>query len=479
VRLCAFIACLAVAACGTANSSDSAPDTSGSDGAPSRPPTATGDAGDGGGETLVDSSTGRDSGTGAIVDGGADVDAGPLTTNIAHVVLIVQENHTFDTYFGGYCTASAGSNPSCTEGPSCCEAAPATDPSGAAPVALDDAENAGYDPNHTQFCELDEIDNGLMDHFVTGASCSDPRNFAVAPATAAQPYWDLASQYALADRYFQPIAGQSSSNDMYLAVAHYVFTDNSVQPDSNGKGCTLPPTPTAKYTGKTTIADLLIAAGHSFSVYAEGYAAMVGSTLCPAPPPDCTMTPVPLPTPPCDYSPGDIPFEFYAQFTDNVEYMRDFADFSADVQLGTLPALSYVKRIQYKNEHPGYGTTIANGTAAVKEVIDLVQASPYADNTLILLTWDEGGGFFDHVPPPPTSAIDSEPYGMRVPALAIGKFARQGAVSHVTLEHSSIVKFLELNFLGSTGQLGARDTQVANIGSLLDPAQTGIVVPEN
>jgi hypothetical protein len=52
-------------------------------------------------------------------------------------------------------------------------------------------------------------------------------------------------------------------------------------------------------------------------------------------------------------------------------------------------------------------------------------------------------------------------------------------VSHVVLEQSSIVKFLELNFLGATGQLGARDTQVANIGSLLDPTQTGIVVPEN
>jgi hypothetical protein len=68
---------------------------------------------------------------------------------------------------------------------------------------------------------------------------------------------------------------------------------------------------------------------------------------------------------------------------------------------------------------------------------------------------------------------------MRVPLLAIGRFARQGVVSHVVLEQSSIVKFLELNFLGATGQLGARDTQVANIGSLLDPTQTGIVVPEN
>jgi phospholipase C len=428
--------------------------------------------GDGGADDATTDAT-SDSAADATGEGGAH------GTNIAHVVLIVQENHSFDSYFGNYCTAATGSSPTCTSGPACCEAAPAKDPSGASPVSLDDTENAAYDPNHTQFCELDEIDDGKMDRFVTGASCSDARNFAVAPAVAVQPYWDLATQYALADRWFQPIAGQSSSNDMYFATAHYVFTDNAVQPDTNGKGCTLPPTPTAKYSGKTTIADLLIASGRTFAVYAEGYAAMVGSVLCPSPPSDCTMTPVPLPTPPCDYSPGDIPFEFYAQFADDPTYMKDLANLSADIQSGVLPALSYVKRIQYRNEHPGYGTTISNGSAAVKQIIDLVEGSPYADDTLVLLTWDEGGGLFDHVAPPPTSAIDSQPYGMRVPTLAIGKFARKGTVSHVVLEHSSIVKFLELNFLGTTGQLAGRDTQVANIGSLLDPVQTGIVVPEN
>jgi len=458
--------CVTPAACGASSGSASNADGGSSEDAPTV-------GHDGGSNPPGEAGTANDA---AGVEVGADA---ARTTNIAHVVLIVQENHSFDSYFGGYCTAPAGSDPTCTQGPSCCEAAPTTDPSGAALKSLDDAENAAYDPNHTQFCELDEIDDGKMDRFVTGASCSDPRNFAVAPASAVQPYWDLAAQYALADRWFQPIAGQSSSNDMYFATAHYVFTDNAVQPDTEGKGCTLPPTPTAQYSGKTTIADLLIASGRTFAVYAEGYAAMVSSPLCPSPPSDCTMTPVPLPTPPCDYSPGDIPFEFYAQFADNPVYMKDLDQLSTDIAAGQLPSLTYVKRVQYRNEHPGYGTTISNGSTAVQQVLDLVEGSAYADGTLILLTWDEGGGLFDHVAPPPTSAIDSQPYGMRVPLLAIGRFARQGVVSHVVLEHSSIVKFLELNFLGATGQLGARDTQVANIGSLLDPTRTGIVVPEN
>src|SRR5689334_24979806 len=70
-------------------------------------------------------------------------------SKIAHVILVVQENHTFDNHFGSYCTAPAGSNPSCNEGPACCEAAPAKEPSGASPVILTDDTNGGWDPPHS------------------------------------------------------------------------------------------------------------------------------------------------------------------------------------------------------------------------------------------------------------------------------------------------------------------------------------------
>jgi len=118
----------------------------------------------------------------------------------------------------------------------------------------------------------------------------------------------------------------------------------------------------------------------------------------------------------------------------------------------------------------------------VTATLQAIASSPYAPSTLVLLTWDEGGGFFDHVPPPPGIDADNQgqtvPYGTRVPLLAIGPFARQGTVSHVQMEHSSVVRFLEYNFVGPVGQLGGNDAKVANIGSLLDPSATGIVVPE-
>ena len=101
------------------------------------------------------------------------VDGACHDSNIQHVVLVVEENHTFDAYFGRYCQAPAGSNPTCTSGPSCCERAPDTEPRGASPVVLDDSSNFAEDRDHLQACELQQIDAGAMDNFVTGASGAD------------------------------------------------------------------------------------------------------------------------------------------------------------------------------------------------------------------------------------------------------------------------------------------------------------------
>ena len=157
--------------------------------------------------------------------------------------------------------------------------------------------------------------------------------------------------------------------------------------------------------------------------------------------------------------------------------MKDFGAFSTDIAAGNLSSLTFVKGLGYHTEHPGYGMRISDGQSFVRKVVDAVSAAPVAAKTLVLVTWDEGGGYFDHVAPPPTSTVDNQPYGTRVPLLAIGLFARKGHVSHVTMEHSSIVRFVERAFLGTTGQLLARDAVVADIGSLLDPATTSLPTP--
>jgi phospholipase C len=384
-------------------------------------------------------------------------------SKIDHVVIIVQENHTFDSYFGRWCGAVDGD----------CEAAPAVDPHGHAPVVLDDASNGAYDPDHQSDCESDELDGGKMDRFVDSALCGDARNFALADAATVQPYWDLAASGALADRWFQPVVGASASNDMFLFDAAFVFGDNDVGPHAAGAECSFisatSPTPSAPNIG-----DALHAAGVSWTFYAEGYASMLAaekSGRCPDAPDDCGAG---LSLYPCVFDPSDIPAEYYAQFADQPSVMRDYVSFAADLRTHLLPQVAFVKPAGYHSEHPGLRTNITSGARFVGGVIDAVAASDYAPDTLILVVYDEGGGFFDHVPPP--AAVDEHPYGTRVPAIAVGPLARHGAVSHVTMEHSSIVKFLEWNWLGATGQLGARDAVVANLGSLIDPA---LAVPEN
>lgn len=422
-------------------------------------------------------------------------------SKIEHVILIVQENHTFDQYFGRYCEAPPGSNPSCTAGPACCEAAPVVDPSGTPYLPLTEALETSADADHDEACEVLQINGGAMDRFTSGtdlggtlcsAKCSNPTNFSLADASTVGFYWDLAPKSALADRFFQPTVGGSGANNLYFATAHKLFKDNDVLPAAIANGCSNPlgqlgicvgaSSPGFIYKYQTTIADLLLAAGAGFAVYADGYAeAVAAAPQCPPIPPEC---PFPadqvLNRQTCVYAPDDLPFSYFASLVDGPAF-KDYSQLAADLAGGKLPAFSFVKARTYRNEHPRWAP-IAWGATFVSDTLATIAGSPYAGSTLVLVTFDEGGGFFDHVPPPPPTDRDEEDrpvqHGTRVPFLAVGPFARQGAVSHVVMDHASIVRFLEYNFLGPTGQLGYADAVVNNLGSLLEPAATGVDVPE-
>jgi len=406
-------------------------------------------------------------------------------SNIEHLVVVVQENHSFDNYFGKWCTAATGSSPTCTSGPSCCEAAPDVAPgaSSSSPIALDDTANGAFDPNHTFDCNLTQVNGGAMDGFVEGGSgCADAKNFAYAdPSTGpAAPYVTYAQSYALADQYFQPVLGASSSNDMYFARAHFVFKDNTVGTNSIGGRCGFGGPAGTDYTDKT-IADILNDCSVTWSWYGGGYDNMVtavNGSSCPAAETGCHVN---FQAYPCIYDPTDVPFQYYPSLQDKPANFKDITKFTADITNGTLPSVSFVKAIGFRTEHPGFQNTISEGATFVTGIVDAVlNSNTYKDNTLILLVYDEGGGYFDHVAPPPTSAVDCQPYGVRTIFMALGPMAKSNYISHVTMEHSSIVKFIEWNWLsGETGQLGTRDTEVNNIGDMIDSTAAGATVPAN
>jgi phospholipase C len=418
----------------------------------------------------------------ALVACGADVGDGTREAEatvvpasaIQHLVVIVQENHSFDNYFGTYCTAAPGSDPSCNTGPGCCEAAPKTDPgSGTSQWVLTDTINSTFDPDETQACQNVEMNGGKMDQYVS-ASCGHYMNFSFAPASLVQQYRTWAGQYAMGDRYFQSVSGASSANDMYLAAARFMFLDDAYEPKALGHGCQTNTSLTS--FASTSLGDLLNAKGVSWSFYLEGYAAMKSSLLCPAPPSDCAAA---VPTYPCVYDPSDVGQAYYPTTADDPAHFRDLAQLSTDLSKGTLPSVVFIRGLGYHSEHPSLGITVSAGVQFVTGLVNQVEKSKLASSTLVLLTYDESGGWYDHVAPPPASAVDGQPYGARIPMLAIGPFARKNWVSHVPMEHASIVKFVEWNWLGGTGQLGARDAAANNLGSVLDPTTTGTTVPSN
>ena len=222
-----------------------------------------------------------------------------------------------------------------------------------------------------------------------------------------QPYLDMAAGGALADRYFQPYAGQSSANDMYFARAQFVFEDNAYEPNAIGHVCTAPgSTTTTKDFNDPTIANLLVQHGVAWSWYAGGYKAMKDAdpktpAMCPPAPAECTFG---ISAYPCDYDSERRAVRLLpVDAGQGRARCSDFdTEFAADLAAGTLPPVTFVKAIGYKSEHPGEDVTISTGVTFVKGVVDAVAASPEASSTLVLVTWDEGGGFFDHVAPPAT-----------------------------------------------------------------------------
>lgn len=406
---------------------------------------------------------------------------------IKNLVVVMQENHSFDSYFGRYCKAPRGSAPTCTSGPSCCEAGPESVPGAKNPTTLNDKENLEHDPPHTIGCMLSamhavtakavgvhgtDFDSMTfkMDRYAEGGACSNPRNFAYAP-TGSIRYHAWARSYAIADRFFQSVAGASQANDLYFARGRFVLFDNENTAESLGAADDVRKRVTLY---DANIADLLLRNGVSFGMFIEGYkAAVAAAPKRPANAPGCPKSPDP-PAYPCIYDSGDVPFAFYASIKDDPALFEDFEQFKRRVREQTLPAVSYVRSLGMRSEHPGE-SRISDGTTFVQGILDAVMGSAfYSEQTLILVVPDESGGYFDHISPPPRSFVDHLPYGARTSFVAIGKpdrIVKPGTVSHVQMEAASILRFIEWNwFGGATGQLEARDAVANNLGSLLVPA---------
>jgi phospholipase C len=340
---------------------------------------------------------------------------------IKHVIVLMKENRGFDHMLGGL----AALQPDAEVFP---PGFKNKDRQGhdVAPFHLD-TTCVARDPDHQWQGMHNQVHGGAMDGFVTSAASStgSDGHFALGYYTQADLpfYYFLASTYALADHYFASVRSGTFPNRDYLllATSGAVYTTQfSVWPDPS-----LP-----------TIFDRLDAAGVSWGVYGDDH-----------PLEETLNNPV-----------------------KNWEHLHPWNPVSkllADLHDGTVPSVVFVDaRENIEDEHPT--ANIQLGEAWTKRIYDAAVASPVWMQTAILYTYDEAGGFFDHMPPASTCQarpedVDFTELGVRVPFVAISPWARRHYVSKSPKEHTSITRFIEAVF--GLPALTARD---ANSDALLD-----------
>lgn len=150
------------------------------------------------------------------------------------------------------------------------------------------------------------------------------------------------------------------------------------------------------------------------------------------------------------FQPHHQPFNYHARFApgtpDRARHLKDGADFLADIAAGRLPAVSFYKPVGLDNQHPGY-STVARGDAHVADILEKLKASPQWKDMLVIVTYDENGGFWDHVAPPSGPGWgDRWGPGTRVPTLLVGPHVKRGFVDSTPYDTTSILKFITRRF---------------------------------
>jgi phospholipase C len=366
---------------------------------------------------------------------------------IKHIVVIVQENRSFDNLFQGYPGADTVASGLASNGSS---------------IPLKPLSMAyGVDPNHLYADFAASLDGGKMDGFdhVGGFPSNVPNLvYAYVPRSESQPYFDLASKYALADRMFQSSSSASYTAHQYIIAAQAANVVNV--PSAIPWGCDAPagttvtmmqadgtvaPSSNPPCFDYKTLGDLMDPAGVTWAYYAP----QIGA-------------------------PGDLAGSLWTPY-DAVRHIRYGADWTNnqiapettilnDIANGTLRNVTFVTPDALNSDHARFPST--SGPAWVSSIVDAIGSSRYWQDTAIFVTWDDWGGWYDHVVPP---KIDQNGPGFRVPLLVISPYAKHGYVSHVQYETSSITRYIEDCF--ALGTLGQRDAGANSPDDMFDYTQ--------
>jgi phospholipase C len=380
---------------------------------------------------------------------------------IQHVVVIMQENRSFDSYFGTF--PGANGIPMSNGQPTACVPDPQTGT--CQRPYVDHTDDNGGGPHGAPEARAD-IDGGKMDGFVARAlkstkGCAELQSPTCNHGTSVDVmgyhdareipnYWAYAENYVLADHFFEPVASWSLPDHLYMVSAWSALC-SSTAPSSCKNNITGPftikqqqafvdqaiATGTAPMTDAWTDITYLLYTHHvSWGYYVED-----GTQ------PDCEDGAATCPAKAQSYrTPGiwnPLPVFADVQADGQVKNVQPWTNFVSAARAGTLPAVSWITPSQANSEHPP--ANIHEGQAWVTNLVDSVMNGPDWDSTAIFLSWDDWGGFYDHVAPP---SVDQNGYGLRVPTIVISPYAKRGVIDHQTLSHDAFLKFIEDAFLG-------------------------------
>jgi phospholipase C len=407
---------------------------------------------------------------------------------INHVIVVYQENWSFDSLYGDFPGVNgldnAGQVVQLDPNGVPYTTLPQTDPhllNVSLPVAPFDLskyippDQNSRDLVHRFYQEQIQIDGGKMDKFV---EVSDAKGLALSYFDATNmPEGKLAQQYTIADNFFHAAFGGSFLNHFWLVCAcspvfpnaptgmvaqldasGNLVKDGAVTPDGYAVNTSFTVNaphpagiPAANLVPEQTmpnIGDRLSNAGVSWAWYSGGWNdALAGH-------------PDPL------FQFHHQPFAYFANYADGTaakaQHLKDETDFFSSLSNDSLPAVSFVKPLGPDNEHPGY-TNLVRGQQHVADIVAAVQKSKYWQDTAIIVTYDENGGRWDHVAPP---VVDRWGPGTRVPAIIISPFAKKGFVDHTQYDTTSILRFIEKRW--HLQALGTRDLHASDLSNAFD-----------
>ncbi|HKA51691.1 MAG TPA: alkaline phosphatase family protein [Candidatus Dormibacteraeota bacterium] len=385
--------------------------------------------------------------------------------SIQHVVVIMQENRSFDQYFGLFPGVDGlprqnGQFAACIPDPA----------SGSCARPYHDAGDRNSGGPHGEANATNDIDGGKMDGFVAQAEraragCAsqfDPACAAPSRSTASgrgpsrtdvmgykdardiPNYWAYAASFVLQDRMFEPNASWSLPEHLFMVSEWSARCSKAGDPMSCANALQNPDQLRAGTTAKTQAPDYawtdLTYLLHKNNVSWKYYVAEGTQPDCQDDQAECSLQPQRVGTPEI-WNP--LPWFETVRQDNQLGNIQTLDHFYADARSGKLPAVSWVVPNGQSSEHPP--ALVSAGQAYVTGLVNAIMQSSDWASTAIFLSWDDWGGFYDHVMPP---TVDLNGYGLRVPGIVISPYAKRGFVDHQTLSFDAYVKFIEDDFLG-------------------------------